>query len=364
MLLLAAGLLGSCYQNNGAKHDSDSTSAAVTPLVSTPFFYTQLKGSMDNKPITMQLLRTTPNAYTGYYCYDSIGMPLSLTGTGDSGLVKIYEEGTTGDNERFFSGQLTNEGTFKGVWHGDGTSHHFDLHTSMDKAIPFIVLYAMDSAKLLPGRASSPVGTIASSMLWPDSTTAPKVADFIKAAITGNAHTNPVAFLRKGIDSFLTSYKGAALTADSSEFADETTFTSWNWSSDNDIKVVWNKWPLLVLERYVYDFSGGAHGNWGVTYVTLDLSKQKILRPEDIFKPAYKTQLSPLLDKAFKKKYNLSDDQPLGQNLLVQTIPPNDNFIVTDKGVAFSYVPYEIGPYVLGQVTLFLPFKDLKPLLK
>ncbi|PSL49154.1 uncharacterized protein DUF4163 [Chitinophaga niastensis] len=367
VLLITATLL-SCHNGNSKNSDTtgaDSTAEIIVPLASIPLFYTQLKGKLADKDITMQLMKTAPHLYRGYYCYDSIGQPIGLWGTLDSGLVNVYEETANGEEERLFNGTLTDEGHFKGVWHGNGTSYHFELHTDLKKAVPLQVFYSIDSARLIPSFPKSPVGTVSNSIVWPDSTVDSTTATFIIQQITGNTRLkDPQQYLKRGIDSFILSYTISARDADSSELKDATAAMSWNWTTDTDMKVVWNTWPLLVLEKYAYDFTGGAHGNWGATYKTLDLSKRKVLTPNDIFKPGYKETLSNLLDKAFKEKYHISEDEALDQNLLVKSIPANDNIIVTSKGVAFSYVPYEIGPYALGQVTLFIPFTALKSILK
>ncbi|MFY0253160.1 DUF3298 domain-containing protein [Chitinophaga sp. 30R24] len=361
--LLITITLFSCHLGHEKQH-SISADHIIVPLVSTPLYYTQLKGKLGDKDITIQLLKTAPNLFRGYYCYDSTGQPIALWGTLDSSLVNLYEE-TNNQEDRLFSGYLSDDGIFKGVWHGNGTSYHFEFHTDLKNAIPLKVYYGIDSAQLLPGYPKSPIGTVSNSIIWPDSLVDSTTAQFLIEQITGNSHlNNPQQFLKRGIDSFILSYRIAAKDADSSEFSDASSTTSWNWTTDNDMKVVYNTWPLLVIEKYAYDFTGGAHGNWSATYKTLDLSKKKVLTTDDIFKPGYKEALSALLDKAFKYKYHMSEEEALDQNLLVKSIPPNDNFIVTNKGIAFSYVPYEIGPYALGQVTLFVPFTAMKGMVK
>ena len=45
-------------------------------------------------------------------------------------------------------------------------------------------------------------------------------------------------------------------------------------------------------------------------------------------------------------------------------IAPNQNFFVTGKGMGFAYNPYEIGPYVMGEINIYIPFSDLKKYLK
>ncbi|RBL93629.1 DUF3298 and DUF4163 domain-containing protein [Chitinophaga flava] len=363
LLLLAGGLLPACNSGKQEKAKSDSTSIVV-PLASTPYYYTQLKGAIGDRHITMQLMKTAPNLYRGYYCYDSTGVPISIWGSQDADQVKIYEDNSNREEERFFGGTLNDDGVFKGVWHGDSTSYHFELHTDLRKAQQLQVFYSADSIRLLPSFAGSPLGVASNSIIWPDSSTDSTLSAFLRREITGDVRiSDPQQFVRRAIDSFVTSYRIAAKDADTSDIADGQS-ASWNWTTESDMKVVWNTWPLLVIEKYAYDFTGGAHGNWGATYQTLDLSKHKVLTPDDFFKPGYKDVLSPLLDKAFRKKFHIDEDESLDQSLLVKTIVPNNNFIVTGKGVAFSYVPYEIGPYALGQVTLFIPFTELKSVMK
>ncbi|MBC9933607.1 DUF3298 and DUF4163 domain-containing protein [Chitinophaga qingshengii] len=363
LLLLAGGLLPACH-NSSRQKDQPDTASAVIPLASTPYYYTQLKGLVGNRHITMQLLKTAPNLFRGYYSYDSAGQPISIWGSQDGEQVKIYEDNGSHEEERFFGGSLGDDGTFKGVWHGDSTSWHFELHTDLRKAQPLQVYYDADSVKLLPSFPASPLGIASNSIIWPDSSADSSLTVFIRKAITGDVHiSDPRQYVKRAIDSFVTSYRIAAKDADSSDIADGES-ASWNWTTESDMKVVYNTWPLLVIEKYAYDFTGGAHGNSGAFYQTLDLAKHKVITPEEFFKPGYKDKLSPLLDKAFRKKFHIDEDESLDQNLLVKTIVPNNNFIVTDKGVAFSYVPYEIGPYALGQVTLFIPLTELKGILK
>ncbi|RFS23272.1 DUF3298 domain-containing protein [Chitinophaga silvatica] len=359
-LVLLVALFG-CHTKN-SNESAGTTANTVVPLLSSPQFYTQLKGKVGDQPITMQLMKTAPHLLRGYYAYDSIGKPIGLWGTLDSGLVNIYEE-TNSDEDRLFSGYLSDDGKFKGVWHGDGTSYHYELHTDLQHATLLKVYYAIDSVKLLPSFTKSPMGTVSNSIIWPDSSVNKEVADFLIQQITGGKGKDPQAYLKRAIDSFMLVYRIAAKDVDTAEFKDGSS-VSWNWTTDNDMKVVYNTWPLLVIEKYGYDFTGGAHGNWGAKYQTLDLAKRKALTPDDLFKPGYKEKLSPLLDKAFREKFHLGEEETLDQVLLVKTIPANDNLIVTGKGVCFSYTPYEIGPYAMGQITLFVPFTELKDILK
>lgn len=39
-------------------------------------------------------------------------------------------------------------------------------------------------------------------------------------------------------------------------------------------------------------------------------------------------------------------------------------FLLTGKDITFSYYPYDIGPYFMGNIAVFIPFKDIEPYLQ
>lgn len=356
-LMIAAGLIA-CQQKTKQQETREKAIAA------SPYFYMQLKGSIGDEAITMQLLRTGPEVYRGYYCYDKIGEPIDIWGSADSShQLTLYENSHT-DEEITFKGNVGPEGGFKGTWRGAGTSRPFSLEPDFEDAVHLDVYYAKDSAFLLKNYPGSPIGEASNSIIWPAAGTDENTAQLIRKAVAeGKAISDPQQLVRKTIDSFLLYYNASDVGLDTAALEDGTG-ASWNWTSENDMKVVWNKYPLLVLEHFNYDFTGGAHGNGGANYQVLDLDKKKILRVEDVFKGDYKAVLSKELEQAFRKKYRVPEDQAVKDMLVVEGIEPNENFILTNKGVTFSYLPYEIGAYALGQVNLFVPYERIKAVLK
>ncbi|QHS61800.1 DUF3298 and DUF4163 domain-containing protein [Chitinophaga agri] len=344
----------------GTKTKQPAQQAKVANPTNTPYYYLHLKGKIGEEPVTMDLIKAGPWIFRGYYTYDKIGEPIMVWGSPEGEKVFLYEN-TDRDEERLFSGKLDSLGGFKGKWRGKGTSYDFELKSSLENAVAFDVLFASDSVQLLPGNPNTPVGQASNSIIWPAAGNDEETADFVRSNITGGrAIKDPVKFLKRDIDSFLITYKVSARDLDTSEGIPPAA----SWGADADMKIVWNQYPYLVLEYFTYEFTGGAHGNYAAHYQVLDLEKKKVIKPEDILKPEYKEALIPELAKAFRKVYKVEEGKILGDMLLVKEITPNDNFLLTDKGIAFSYTPYEIGPYAMGQVTLFVPYKDIKKLLK
>lgn len=370
LLILTIACAIACQQPAGRQTGSESSDTGQTAELpaeqkDNPYYYLQLKGTVAGQPVTMQLLKTGPQIYRGYYCYDKIGEPIDIWGSPDSSggqRVKIYEN-QSGDEEVFFDGTFDPaQGTFEGTWRGTGTSYPFSLKTDFNNAVRFDVYYARDSTPLLPGRSGTPVGEATSVIVWPAAGV--NDADFIKKAITDNKDIAPQELLKRGIDSFLTSYKASAGDFDTANLKDESMGASWNWTSDGDMKVVYNQYPLLVLESSNYEFTGGAHGNGGSSYQVLDLAKKKVLKPADVFREGYKKALVPELEHAFRVKYKVPKKETVKSWLIADRLEPNDNFVLTNKGVMFSYTPYEIAAYALGQVSLYIPYEKIKAHLK
>ena len=75
---------------------------------------------------------------------------------------------------------------------------------------------------------------------------------------------------------------------------------------------------------------------------------------------AGQANLPLLLKKYFRKNYNLDANDSLKEaGLFEEKIKPNNNFYITGKGLGFSYSPYEIGPYAMGEINIFIPFSEL-----
>ncbi|WP_158642548.1 DUF3298 and DUF4163 domain-containing protein [Chitinophaga japonensis] len=365
-LLLAAGFAACQPGSKEQKDDKGADSTAIPgQATASPYYYLRLKGTVGEQPVTMHLVKTGPSIFRGYYCYDKVGAPIDIWGSPEYEQQVTLYENSRGDDEITFKGKLDPETGFSGTWRGGGTSYPFTLKPDFDGAIRLDVFYARDSTPLLPGREQSPTGTATNSILWPAAANNERMADFIKSAIVnGNSTPAPQQFVKRNIDSFLTAYKGSIAGMDTSGLNDETMNASWNWTSDADMKVVWNQYPLLVLEYAGYEFTGGAHGNGGASYQVLDLDRQKVLKVADVFKGNYKTALTRELGLAFRKAYRMPNGESLQQMLMVDKIEPNDNFILTNKGVVFSYTPYEIGAYALGQISLFVPYERIREVLK
>ena len=146
----------------------------------------------------------------------------------------------------------------------------------------------------------------------------------------------------------------------------ETDIMGTNYYRFRTILPVFNDKDILVLAHYISGYSGGAHFGFRTNHINLDMKIKKIIRLENVLN-IDTNQIAALLEKVVRKTMEIPDDKPLGtegEYLLVDTIPPTENFIISDRGLTFCYAPYEIAPFTTGEVYLFLPYTQLDPMLK
>ena len=135
-----------------------------------------------------------------------------------------------------------------------------------------------------------------------------------------------------------------------------------NREYDNVGNIIFLDNNFVSFSLYVYEYTGGAHGNYGTNVFCYDIEQKKRLKLNDIL-TMDSSILSGLLDKSYRKKYQIKASDLLSNQLFVDKIPVNDNFYITSTGIGFIYTPYEIAAYAMGQIKLWIPFSDLKPYL-
>lgn len=357
-ICLLASLLTFAACQQPAKQQAAQSQDSTVSVTQRPVFYMQLKGTLAGQPVTMQLIKSGAQQYEGWYYYDKVGDPIPLYYQPDSSDQILLAENTDPDVTRTFSGKITEDGHFKGVWKGV-RQFNFDLQEDHNGAVLFDVFTFSDSANLFYNNPESPMALASASIVWPVGGVDEAALAVIRQAI-GQGHQHPDSIVKAQVDSFLLQYKQNRDEVDTNDLKNGFG-PSWNWTTESRTRIVWNQFPLLVLESSGYEFTGGAHGNYGSIFSVIDLNRGKALTVNDVFKPGYDKVLSKALEKAFRAKYNVPANEKLNAGYLFDpVIKPNQNFFITAKGVTFCYTPYEIAPYAMGQILLFIPFDEVK----
>lgn len=132
------------------------------------------------------------------------------------------------------------------------------------------------------------------------------------------------------------------------------------------VKVIRQDSSLVTLESGLAIFTGGAHEQHFTQYVNWDSKKNTKILLKDIFADGYENPLNQVGEKIFRKEEKLSYNAPLQNDYFFPNgqFSLNKNFMITPLGIKFYYNEYEIKPYAAGPTELFIPYSQIKSLLR
>lgn len=383
---LIFGLL--IYSCSGQDQETDDTDTNTTHTVQDATddkankHYYHLRGQLGDLAVTFDLIREINEVYpekgyfTGFYRYDKYGGPIALYGSiDDNGQLILTEEGGWNQSAHTLRGKWTMDGRFDGEWvNGNGKDKHpLQLQSSKDSIVSFIYIETQDSIKAFPSWRSSPMASFSADWLVPQHGS-PTTSSFVKEVITtgmtgrqhGDQHTGEALATNK--NAYFQDYRKEMLTAHKEGIIDSSEVDgiglSFNYHYDKSMQVYYNSDQLLTLGFTDYTYTGGAHGMYGTTVKSYDLAQQKTLQLSDVLTNGYEEALSEVLAAAVRTKYRLTKNEPLSAILFDDTIAPNDNFGLTDKGIFFVYQPYEVAAYAVGEIELYVAFEKISEYLQ
>ena len=121
-------------------------------------------------------------------------------------------------------------------------------------------------------------------------------------------------------------------------------------------------------------YTGGAHGMYADCLVTFDLDNKCEMNWKYLFRPECKKQVENLFyDVVGKDSHFLASEHPKNRKELVDHFKDEKGrsvisaeggeqcIGVCDKGIVFSFQPYEISYYAAGRFDFVLPFDRVKP---
>ena len=121
---------------------------------------------------------------------------------------------------------------------------------------------------------------------------------------------------------------------------------------------------VVQLDSYIY--TGGAHGVSSTQYINWLPKTDKLLTLEAMLVPGKMAAFEAALKKQhtlWLKKNPLAKENPAGY-LKLWPFEPSDNAALFENGVAVTYDPYRIAPYSFGKPTIYIPYRELKGILR
>ena len=132
-----------------------------------------------------------------------------------------------------------------------------------------------------------------------------------------------------------------------------------NYSSQFGIDYLSEK--VASINQLVYEYTGGAHGNYATINSVYSLETGNKLQIEDLI-----TDLNnaDLLNLVKDKLINIEGRDANSYFGLDELTLENNNFYLTSKGLVFTWGIYEIGPYAIGETRVLIPTEEIKAYLK
>jgi len=307
---------------------------------------------------------------SGFYYYTKVGKTISLEGqiAGD-GSLEINEypepETTTGT----FLGTFK-EGVFAGTWENDERSKKLSFSLSEDytKAVQF-ELFTGEITYNLSHAVKSPSCHVKVRYLYPikyqDSTLLDAFRQASNKFFTGDllaSYDKPQELIRQYISEYLKGYVELEKDFDSTKRANSEMFM---WDEEHLMEVKYNDNNILSMNKSHYQFTGGAHGNGNFYFSVVDLTSGKTLQISDIFIDSYEERITPVIKEKIKEYHGMSSDVELADFVSsMEALGPNKNFFMDNKGIGFFFNPYEIAEYTGGVSQAYIPFNEIRDLLK
>lgn len=131
--------------------------------------------------------------------------------------------------------------------------------------------------------------------------------------------------------------------------------------------IVCNTGYVLSIGIDIYAYTGGAHGLEVKRFANLNLKTGQTLQLTHLFDIDNRYvagKLKDLIKSYIRKQYQLSAQQSLTDaGFFADDIDLPAEFYLTPSGIGFFYNVYEIAPYVMGPINVFLPWSEVKSLM-
>lgn len=118
---------------------------------------------------------------------------------------------------------------------------------------------------------------------------------------------------------------------------------------------------FVSINQLVYEYTGGAHGNYATVNSVYSLENGNKLKIEDLIIDLKSANLIKLIVDKLVKIEGRDANSYFG---LDEISLENNNFYLISKGLVFTWGIYEIGPYAIGETRVLIPTEEIKPYLK
>lgn len=330
--------------------------------------YVRYTGTIAGQPVVLNMVTLGDNMTARYY-YEQIGVNIALYKNVDSTLAAgeisfaEYPPESTDEPARWrikISGD-----SISGIWENFSKTRSFPIMLTKDRNADvqqFTVVRIEDTLRLIDS-LPEPLAHFSYQSLIPKGED--EHSSFVRAMIYSSMGCDTIG--QNGFGGCMQALKQkyfefyATLREDFD--TDEMGASFNNWSQDITYDVLYNDKGYVVIDNGLYEYTGGAHGNYGSEYLNIDRTSHKLLKLEDIM-TVDTAAILPLIEKEVRKRFELGKKDKLSSRLFSEDLYIPESFYLGNKGITFVYGLYEIASYADGMIMIFVPYNKMTDLLK
>jgi len=326
--------------------------------------YRRYVGTIAGQAVVLNLGRYNNTILAEYY-YEKIGIPITLYSWSDSNLppdefiLTEYPPDETDDEKAKWRVTIAAD-SIAGTWMQGDIAHNILLKVdNRDDVQQFSIISVVDSIRLMDS-LTEPQAGFKYQVLLP--TGMDEYSLFVRSTILRSMGCD-TGKMSNCLDKIRNDYAAQYRSMPEGMAPEDIQAPFNNWHRETGYTVLYNENDIIVLDNNVYEYTGGAHGNYGSFYMNIDRKGKKLWKLEDIM-TVDSAKLVPLLVVEAKKRFGLKKNQPLNAHLFSNELYVPENFFIGSKGITFSYGLYEIASYADGIVELYIPYNKITDLLK
>lgn len=223
---------------------------------------------------------------------------------------------------------------------------------------------------------SKPACHVAVKLAYPDETTPSELLASFRNFVASlpddggfdyEADDDFYSMTRTYVHNYILNYLQQGPNAIDSYGEDMEAASTWmNYEEVIDGQVTFNDKGIICYQLRVSSYSGGAHGSDETSYGIFELKSRSRVLLEDVFSVDVVPQVNDLLRQTLAQNYDCASPEELAEKNLFfspSEIEISSNFAVSTEGMTWQFAPYEIAPFSVGEVTVTLPWAQVRDLM-
>lgn len=140
----------------------------------------------------------------------------------------------------------------------------------------------------------------------------------------------------------------------------------YSYYEDLSDSIVYNHHGIISYQVKQTNNKGGNMSYTTVRNCVINLSTGKLMAESDIFYAGYDAALRPIIQNALLEANNVKSIQDLEDLGFfgIDEILPNKNFLITGKGIVYTFNKGEYSAYQLQAPEVFIPYEAIRSLLR